>query len=280
MKIISALLTYISIVSLCETTLLWRIEIDPPAYLLGTAHLPYQLLWPSISDHAKEAFDNSTHFLPEFDMTNLFSFTQFRGCMSGAVSEDAKNLLANIFPSKAGDPSSIFDVHLTIEARRMKKFVSSLETVDIYCEFTKFQINSLLSNLTSSSQSSSSENELDIVKKAYNCDLNYPGEVLPARSPYLLDEKIAEFQQRLEEIVGRRDAKMSRLIDGLIKEGSRTNRYFFAVGFIHLMGADGIITRLKRDYNYTITRLCTDPKGFRSTFACQGPSWCDKNDRI
>lgn len=51
--------------------------------------------------------------------------------------------LVVVFPSKAGDPSSIFDVHLTIEARRMKKFVSSLETVDIYCE-----VNRLISRLS------------------------------------------------------------------------------------------------------------------------------------
>lgn len=72
---------------------------------------------------------------------------------------------------------------------------------------------------------------MDIVKQTYNCDLNYPGEFLPQSSPFVLDEKIAQFQQRLEEIVGRRDAAMSKLIDSLIKEGSPTNRYFFAVGF-------------------------------------------------
>lgn len=34
------------------------------------------------------------------------------------------------------------------------------------------------------------------------------------------------------------------------------------------MGADGIVARLRRDYKYSVTRLCTDPEGFRFEF-CQ-----------
>ena len=65
-----------------DATLIWRINVDPPAYLLGTAHLPHPLIWSSLSDTAKSAFYNSTHFSPEFDMTNFFSFTRFRMCLN------------------------------------------------------------------------------------------------------------------------------------------------------------------------------------------------------
>jgi hypothetical protein len=57
------------------------------------------------------------------------------------------------------------------------------------------------------------------------------------------------------------------------------------------MGADGIIAKLKRDYKYSVTRLCTDPPDFRFvllknmikciisiyrvSLRCQASSWCD-----
>ena len=104
-----------------------------------------------ISDEAKAAFYNSTHFLPEFDMTNLFSFTRLRGCMSKFIPPKAKNLLSKrkmfcifvfhkltflfaVYMSKSGGPESILDIYLTHQARRMHKVVSSLESVEIYCE--------------------------------------------------------------------------------------------------------------------------------------------------
>ncbi len=47
----------------------------------------------------------------------------------------------------------------------------------------------------------------------------------------MLDNSMLSFQQRLEEIVQRRDTKMSSMIDSLLKENSPNKRYFFAVGF-------------------------------------------------
>jgi len=32
---------------------------------------------------------------------------------------------------------------------------------------------------------------------------------------------------------------------------------------VHLMSPTGIVAKLRRDYNYSITRLCTDPPDFR-----------------
>jgi len=75
------------------------------------------------------------------------------------------------------------------------------------------------------------EDEKEIMKQAYNCDLNSPDELFPISTSFLFDEKIAQFQQRLQDIVRRRDTKMTQLIDSLLKEGSSTNRYFFATGF-------------------------------------------------
>ena len=69
------------------------------------------------------------------------------------------------------------------------------------------------------------------MQKLYNCDLNYPGELFPPTPAFMIDRSAMTFQQRLEEIVNRRDEKMVQVIDSLLKEGSAEKRYFFGVGF-------------------------------------------------
>lgn len=93
----------------------------------------------------------------------------------------------------------------------------------------------MLSNLTTNAKGPSSSdariNEYDSVKHIYNCDLNCPRELFPTEQPLILDERVAELKHRLDEIVGRRDEKTTRVIDGLIKQNPSNNRYFIAVGF-------------------------------------------------
>ena len=36
---------------------LWRINGSPPSYLYGTVHIPYDLIWPSVPQNTKEAFE-------------------------------------------------------------------------------------------------------------------------------------------------------------------------------------------------------------------------------
>jgi hypothetical protein len=99
--------------------------------------------------------------------------------------------------------------------------------------FTKFQINSLITNITSNTHQppSSSANDYEQVKHAYNCDLNYPGELFPPVPMSMIDRSVLTFQQRLQELVGRRDEHMAQKIDSLLKESSPDKRFFFAVGF-------------------------------------------------
>ena len=92
----------------------------------------------------------------------------------------------------------------------------------------------MLTNLTSNTQNNSplsNENEYEHVKHIYNCDLNYPGELFPPAPMFMIDKSSLTLQQRLEEIVERRDGKMAQVIDGLLREGSPDKRYFIAAGF-------------------------------------------------
>ena len=128
-------------------------------------------------------------------------------------------------------------------------------------------------------------NEFDQVKHAYNCDLNYPGELFPPAPRNVMGGSMGAFQQRLQELVGNRDRQMAEKIDSLLRENSGEKRFFFAVGFsktkvfisrelqrfalnssVHLMGGDGIVAKLKRDHRYSVTRLCTDAADFRVVF--------------
>ena len=74
-------------------------------------------------------------------------------------------------------------------------------------------------------------NEYDQVKDAYNCDMNYPGELFPPTPMNFMDSSMRAFQQRLQELVGHRDQKMAEKINSLLRENSSEKRHFFAVGF-------------------------------------------------
>lgn len=132
--------------SINHATLLWRINVEPPAYLLGTIHIPHPLIWPTMSETAKKAFQESTHFFPEIDMTNFFTATQLRLCTSPPFplgidflfvfnSENfERKFLASMQPVPQPLLAPFLDLYLMMEARRTKKTVSSLESIDIYCE--------------------------------------------------------------------------------------------------------------------------------------------------
>ena len=54
--------------------------------------MPYTSIWPSLSDAAKSAFHDSTHFFPELDLTNFFTFSRFRMCLSSPAQMTAHGL--------------------------------------------------------------------------------------------------------------------------------------------------------------------------------------------
>lgn len=91
----------------------------------------------------------------------------------------------------------------------------------------------MVDNLTSNIAGpvSTNTNEHEQMQKLYNCDLNYPEELFPPIPVFVIDQSRMTFQQRLEQIVNRRDTEMTRMIDSLLKEASPDKRYFFAVGF-------------------------------------------------
>lgn len=61
--------------------------------------------------------------------------------------------------------------------------------------------------------------------------MNYPGELFPPTPMNFMDSSLLTFQQRLQELVERRDRKMTEKIDSLLRENSPNKRYFIAVGF-------------------------------------------------
>jgi hypothetical protein len=118
------------------------------------------------------------------------------------------------------------------------------------------------------------------MKRTYNCDFNFPGEFLPpVPQMNIPDRALLAFKQRLDEIVHRRDTAMAKTINKVLKEALPNDRFFFAVGYskkkilvfyhqivfslVHAMNAEGIIGILRRDYQYSVTRLCTDPQELR-----------------
>jgi hypothetical protein len=75
------------------------------------------------------------------------------------------------------------------------------------------------------------EHTQEEMRRVYNCDLNYPGELFPPPPVNIPDKTLLAFKQRLEEIVGRRDSNMAQKINSLIRGASPTNRFFIAVGY-------------------------------------------------
>ena len=42
-----------------KSTYLWKINSTPPSYLFGTIHIPYTLVWDSVSEDVKTAFNSA-----------------------------------------------------------------------------------------------------------------------------------------------------------------------------------------------------------------------------
>ena len=51
-----------------KSSYLWRINSTPPSYLFGTIHVPYTLVWDSVSEDVKTAFNSSRHIYFEIDV--------------------------------------------------------------------------------------------------------------------------------------------------------------------------------------------------------------------
>ncbi|CAF1477960.1 unnamed protein product [Adineta steineri] len=268
----------LSCLPIYDTTLLWRINSNPPAYLFATVHVPYTDIWPTLSDTVKSAFKNSTHFYPEYDLTNFFSAIKLRMCVNNkklpiGIPTPSPEMLRQ---QQAQTP--ILDIHLTLEARRLVKNVEALEDLDIYCEFTKFQVETLTKNYTLHMDKPEllDQKAIEEIKRTYNCDLNSPEELYTPTTAHTDDKALLAFKQHLEEIVGRRDTRMAQKINDLLKEKSANKRFFFAVGFAHLMSPTGIVAKLRKDYSHSVSRLCTDSHEYRASLKCEKPSWCDR----
>ena len=50
-----------------KSSYLWRINSTPPSYLFGTIHIPYTVVWDSVSENVKTAFNSSRQVYFEID---------------------------------------------------------------------------------------------------------------------------------------------------------------------------------------------------------------------
>ena len=46
-------------ISVDKSSYLWKINSTPPSYLFGTIHIPYTLVWDSVSEDVKTAFNSA-----------------------------------------------------------------------------------------------------------------------------------------------------------------------------------------------------------------------------
>ena len=53
-----------------RSSYLWRIDSLPPSYLFGTIHVPYTLVWDSVSEDAKRAFNSANQVYLELDLSD------------------------------------------------------------------------------------------------------------------------------------------------------------------------------------------------------------------
>ncbi len=67
--------------SLASDGFLWRIESEPhPAYLFGTIHVPYDLVWPSVPKKVKTVLGAADHVFLELDEFDPDLELDFRTC--------------------------------------------------------------------------------------------------------------------------------------------------------------------------------------------------------
>ncbi|CAF1659728.1 unnamed protein product [Adineta ricciae] len=208
--------------SICSATLLWRIETSPPAYILGTIHIPYNLVSSHVSNEIRKAFQSSTHFYAEIDAKNDAYWDEFHQCL---LNRSLRARRSNE-PMAEGD---LFDIHLAEEARRLNKTVGSLEPAEYHCENEGWRYNistwQLILNVVRKEMKSRPSNIINAqdylqesINKKYICDeidRNYIETLI--KSP--------EERKSLEQ----RDAQMSKHIHRLLHRSNK-NRYFFAIG--------------------------------------------------
>ena len=60
----------------------WRIETSPPAYLLGTIHIPSGLVWPYVPEEIRQAFLASTDVFTEVDSQSDSYWEEFLVCVT------------------------------------------------------------------------------------------------------------------------------------------------------------------------------------------------------
>ncbi|UJR22685.1 hypothetical protein I4U23_025721 [Adineta vaga] len=249
------------ICSICSATLLWRIEVSPPSYIFGTIHIPYNLVWPHVSNETRQAFQSSTHFYAEIDAKNEAYWDDFHECLlNRSIRTRRSNKLI-----MEGD---ILDVHLAEEARRLNKSVGSLESAEYHCENEGWRYNLstwlLILNIVKKEMKNRSMNTIneseylkELTIKKYICD-EINGNYIETLF------KSSEEREKLEQ----RDEQISRHIHTLLKR-SKKNRYFFAIGAAHMLGKyKNLIVRLKT-FGYKITRICTDRKRIKQKLGCK-----------
>ena len=56
--------------TLLQNSYLWKVEVNPPVYLFGTLHLPYNNIWDTIPDNVKTAFSSSSDVFLELEISD------------------------------------------------------------------------------------------------------------------------------------------------------------------------------------------------------------------
>ncbi|CAF1071898.1 unnamed protein product [Adineta steineri] len=259
-NIILGLVLFI-IFSTCSSTLLWRIETTPPSYIFGTIHIPYNLVWPHISNKTREAFFSSTHFYAEIDAKDDMYWDDFYQCLlNRSIRTRRTNLLIT--------QEDLLDIHLAVEARRLNKTVGSLEPAEYHCmkEGWRYNLTTwyLILNLVKKEMKNRTYSIIDA--NDYFQDLTI--------KKYICGEMNREYIQTLfksaDEIqqMEHRDEQISNHIHTLL-DPPNNNRYFFGIGAAHMLGKyKNILVRLKT-FGYKITRLCTNRKGISKKFGCK-----------
>merc|ERR1712154_30142 len=59
---------------------LWTVQRDPPSYLFGTIHVPYDRVWSWVPANSKTAFSHSDSAIFELDLTNPYTLTALAEC--------------------------------------------------------------------------------------------------------------------------------------------------------------------------------------------------------
>lgn len=88
---------------------LWKIDSNPPHYLFGTMHVPYNKLWKNIPDNVKAAFGSSQDVFVELDWADQATNNAINTCQ----------LLPN---------NDTVDMHLSARVfTRLRKYMRKLE---------------------------------------------------------------------------------------------------------------------------------------------------------